>query len=82
MWELLPMTKFTKEDLYCLHNAIDIQLKSVPMSELNCNRRRELLEKLQNMIDSYCEHEWDVKHPSGFIVCSKCELVYSEFIPL
>lgn len=50
------MIKFTKEDYLCLHNAIDIQVKTVPMSELNVKRRRELLTKLEFVIDNYCEH--------------------------
>ena len=71
------MIKFTKEDYLCLHNAIDIQVKMVPMSELNVKRRRELLTKLEFVIDNYCEHEWNRK-PNGLMTCSICELVYKE----
>lgn len=68
------MNDFTKEDLHCLHNAIDIQLKTVPiMSKLNVKRRRELLEKLQSMIDNYCEHDQGLTEDSCLInTCNKC----------
>lgn len=76
VWELLPMNDFTKEDLHCLHNAIDIQLKTVPMSKLNVQRRRELLEKLQSMIDNYCEHDFEETDSVSFIWrCKKCGII-------
>ncbi len=62
-WEWM-MNDFTKEELECLHNAIALQLRDIPMSEINAIRRSELVEKLQSMIDNYndqCEignHEW------------------------
>ena len=43
---------FTIQDIRCLHNAIDLQLKERPMSEINALKRRELLNKLQAWIDS------------------------------
>lgn len=54
------MNDFTKEELECLHNAIALQLRDIPMSETNAIRRSELVGKLQSMIDNYCEqHESD-----------------------
>lgn len=52
------MNDFTKEELKCLHNAIALQLRDIPMSETNAIKRSELVGKLQSMIDNYCEHEW------------------------
>lgn len=49
------MNEFTKEDLECLYNAIDLQLKQIPMSEINMLCRRELLGKIAGMIENYGE---------------------------
>lgn len=54
----MKMNDFTKEELKCLHNAIALQLRDIPMSETNAIKRSELVGKLQSMIDNYCEHEW------------------------
>ena len=51
------MNEFTKEELECLHNAIALQLLRFPMSEKNAIKRRELVGKIQSLIDNYCEHE-------------------------
>ncbi|HEO1391238.1 TPA: hypothetical protein VAH77_000453 [Legionella pneumophila] len=48
------MNDFTKEELECLHNAIALQLRDIPMSETNAIRRTELVGKIQSMIDNYC----------------------------
>jgi hypothetical protein len=67
------MNEFTKQELECLHNAIALQLKNIPMSETNAIRRSELVVKLQTMIENYCEHEW---HPGGsrpWLHCIKCK---------
>lgn len=53
------MNDFTKEELKCLHNALILQLRDVPMTETNAIRRSELAAKIQSMIGNYCEHESD-----------------------
>lgn len=65
------MNDFTKDELECLHNAIALQLRDIPMSETNAIRRSELVGKLQNMIDNYCEHEPHIEF-GGFNQCEKC----------
>lgn len=53
------MNDFTKDELECLHNAIALQLRDIPMSETNVLRRYELVDKIQSLIDNYpthCEH--------------------------
>lgn len=71
------MNDFTKEELECLHNAIALQLRDIPMSETNAIRRTELVGKIQSMIDNYCEHEWKLTF-SGSIIkgiyCQKCAI--------
>lgn len=61
------MNDFSKEELECLHNAIALQLRDIPMSETNAIRRSELVGKLQSMIDNYCEHQW-----VNSTYCEKC----------
>lgn len=53
------MNNLTKAELECLHNAIALQLRDIPMSETNAIRRSELVGKLQFMIENYCKHESD-----------------------
>lgn len=51
------MNDFTKAELECLHNAIHLQLQTIAMSEINASRRRDMLNKIQSMIDNHCDHE-------------------------
>ncbi len=51
------MSDFTKEELECLHNAIAVRFRDIPMSETNAIRRSELVGKIQSLLDNYCEHE-------------------------
>ncbi|HDV5783337.1 TPA: hypothetical protein RJD83_000249 [Legionella pneumophila] len=71
------MNDFTKEELECLHNAISLQLRDVRMSETNARRRNELVDKIQFMIDNYCEHD-NVKSLSDadyVYRCSDCDKI-------
>jgi len=65
------MNEFTKEELKCLHNAIAIQLRDIPMSETNAIRRSELVGKIQYMIDNYCEHNNKCIN-GAILVCEDC----------
>lgn len=67
------MNDFTEAELECLHNAIHLQLQTIAMSEINALRRRDLLDKLQSMIDSYCEHEKSNPSLVMAIACVKCD---------
>ena len=63
------MNDFTKEELKCLHNAIVLQLRDIPMSETNAIKRSELVGKIQSMIESYTE----LKPPTmANYCCDKC----------
>ncbi|HAT1964766.1 TPA: hypothetical protein JAG59_002006 [Legionella pneumophila] len=66
------MNDFTKDELKCLHNAIVLQLRDIPMSETNAIRRSELVGKLQSMIDNYCEHEPEGDYHVCVDKCRKC----------
>lgn len=50
------MNDLTKKELECLENAIHLQLSEKSMSQINYDRRVGLRDKLQSMIDNYCEH--------------------------
>ena len=67
------MNDFTKDELRCLHNAITLQLRDIPMSETNAIKRRELVGKIQCMIDNYCSHDWTHSYKEKeYDICSKC----------
>ena len=68
------MNDFTKEELECLHNAVALQLRDIPMSETNAIRRSELVGKIQSMIDNYCEHELcHIDYDHQPIRCKRCK---------
>ena len=73
------MNDFTKEELKCLHNAISLQLRDIPMSETNAIRRSELVGKIQFMIENYCSHQESVasSDEDGHMVvqCGRCDSV-------
>ncbi len=61
------MNDFTKEELQYLLEMID----SIRILNRSINDD-ELQEKIQSMIDNYCDHEW---HPGGnrpWLHCIKC----------
>jgi len=64
------MNELTKDELECLHNAIALQLRDIPMSETNARRRSQLVGKLQLMIDNYCEHLGDDRLEDN--TCNRC----------
>ena len=70
------MNDFTKEEFECLHNAIELQLKKNYMSQINCDRRKELLNKIQSMIDNYCEHTNQYTGSGIFVYCDDCDKVF------
>lgn len=51
------MNDFTLKELYCLENAIQLQLHEKKMNELNYQKRVELRDKLNKMIENYIESE-------------------------
>lgn len=67
------MNDFTKEELESIANWGDVYTEFgnswVDKSE------RPLINKIQSMIDNYCEHEWDNFYKGSInlgIYCNKC----------
>ena len=62
------MNDFTKEELYEIlglaSNAYGIKGRTMP-----------IIVKLQSMIDTYCEHEWECKDIGRVEKCIKCEKI-------
>ena len=72
------MNEFTKQDLECLKNAIELQLQNISMSIINTLCRRELLGKINTLIDNYCEHKGEIVEDSAMIkMCLDCERALS-----
>ncbi len=57
------MNDFTKEELKELNNGLGWAISEGG----DCNLTHLLRDKLQNMIDNYCEHEW-----INATYCEKC----------
>lgn len=67
------MNDFTKEELYDLQSWGDAYTSYDVDSEVYA-MHAPLLNKIQSMIDNYCEHQWS--DGSGvFITCSKCHAI-------
>lgn len=71
------MNDFTKDELECLHSAIVLQLRDIPMSETNVIIRCELVYKIQSLIDNYCEHieVRSISDANYVYLCNKCDEV-------
>ena len=59
------MNDFTKEELQIIWNE---------SSPCVSQEMRPILEKIQSMIDNYCEHEFQIKslNPHFLMMCDKC----------
>ena len=59
------MNDFTKDELETLFTVMDD-------NKNDCGHDDELIDKLQSLIENYCEHEW---RTSGYdaLYCPKCE---------
>lgn len=65
------MNNFTKMELIALEDAMENMLL------IHCPQdgKSPLLDKIQHMIDNYCEHEWDIYRKGQIIegiYCEKC----------
>ncbi len=72
------MNDFTKEELETIYASVDII--SVELDEFHENER--LLNKIQSMIDNYCEHDWEnicCQCTLDNIYCYKCEKSFDEY---
>ncbi len=66
------MNEFTKEELTILFLELNIAIRNWG-GEKEFNDYSNLKDKIQSMIDNYCEHEWscwDDEHNTR--VCTKC----------
>jgi hypothetical protein len=71
------MNEFTKEELQSIVSSI----KSLRIYTEIENWEEELLDKVQTMIDNYCEHEWENICSGcdlGVICCMKCDKAINE----
>lgn len=61
------MNDFTKEELKHL-------LESCEQLRNECGHDNDLIDKLQSMIDNYCEHEWVfyISPRGNIVICNKC----------
>ena len=68
------MNDFTKEELEDIYNCIDVYCWGSPVSKAV---HELLMNKIQYMIDDYCDHEpeeWSKQ--LTFQKCKKCKVVY------
>ncbi len=84
------MNDFTKEELEDLHYAIRFFWKNrsvydLPSDTEDGTNSHDLMEKIQSMIENYCEHDWhamcDNYDPCDpeCMVCQKCHIALKEF---
>ncbi len=70
----MVVNDLTKEDLQiltrCIHETI---VRNDPWEDpCLLSIHRTLREKIQSMIDSYCEHEWRTNPYDFILYCGKC----------
>lgn len=80
------MNDFTKEELAVIHLAIIRDINQFDHILKSSPSMIKLRDKLENMIDNYCEHEWNINELMKKIVlnpgeafpveCKKCGLPY------
>lgn len=64
------MNDFTKEELEILHSAIEYWIENIAL--LGSKVSPVIINKIQSMIDNYCEHAWDDAATNQFY-CIKCQ---------
>lgn len=62
------MNDFTKKELIALEDAMENMLVLHPTQ----NGRSPLKEKIESMIDNYCEHEIGVPDYTPRVICNDC----------
>lgn len=70
------MNDFTKEELIDMHYAIRFFWKNrcsydLPSDEEDFTKSYDLMEKIQHMLDNYCDHKFEA-FTSRTIRCKKC----------
>ncbi len=74
------MNDIDKEDLehiaYCLKHVLELceTVETPSCKKFHLKNQRSLISKIENMIDDFCEHEWEItdyRHDR----CIKCGVV-------
>lgn len=66
------MNDFTKEELLIIYYwAID-RLEAVGIDFFREEGHDKVYEKIQSMIENYCEHEWNTNTHDFMLYCSRC----------
>lgn len=74
MW-MLKMNDFTKEELKEIKDGLRLSLEQPHCDSTWAKDTRALKDKIQSMIENYCEHEWKNHCPECNplnIYCIKC----------
>ena len=68
---LSAMNDLTKDELIKLKNGLEYLPNSVSISKKYWNECEEIIRKLQSMIDSYCDHEFNTADMKEYqVVCT------------
>ena len=66
------MNDFTKNELQYMLELVD----SIKIVNRTVNDD-ELQEKLQSMVDNYCEHKWHPDRNRPWLHCLKCKAIFN-----
>jgi len=66
------MNDFTKEELIKLKNGIEYLPNSISISHQYLADCVVIMQKLDGMIDNYCEHDGEIGHDYPGEKCMKC----------
>ena len=78
------MNDFTKEELIDMHYAIRFFWKNrcsydLPSDEEDFTSSYDLMEKIQHMLDNYCEHEPHGDFHVCVDKCKKCGVIVNDY---
>lgn len=66
------MNDFTKEELELIHTCVESDYYHSNWSK---SMYEPLINKIQSMIDNYCEHKEFTEHQSNCSICDNCHKV-------
>jgi len=69
------MNEFTKEELQIIHLDMTTYVNRTPMLSESPSHKA-LRDKVEFMIDNYCEHDWRYTQHDQPIDCRKCGMNY------
>lgn len=73
------MNDFTKEELEILQWELNTAIHKLTMASLSCEKHSALNEKIQSMIDNYCEHEERrYSRKTGKPICPVCHNYFAD----